>query len=229
MKLSGDSLVVSVEEKQSSSRSLFISNIYPHLLKGFRLMRRCIIPLLLLFMAALVIVPGCSKKESGQSEGVALTKETTEHTVAGIEWSYPSRWIKGAVRPMRVATYSVPVAEGDAEGGECALFYFGSGQGGDVNSNIERWGSQFENAAKALKTTMQISGMNVTRVQIAGTYLAPAGPMMESQGKKENYRLLGAIVEAPEGLVFFKFTGPARSIGAAEAEFDVMIGSIAKK
>jgi hypothetical protein len=53
--------------------------------------------------------------------------------------------------------------------------------------------------------------------------------MMESQGKKENYRLLGAIVEAPEGLVFFKFTGPAKTIGASEAEFDAMIGTMAKK
>jgi hypothetical protein len=130
---------------------------------------------------------------------------------------------------MRVATYSVPAAEGDAEGGECAVFYFGTGQGGDVNSNIERWGSQFESAAKAVKTTMQVSGMNVTRVQISGTYLAPAGPMMESQGKKENYRLLGAIVEAPEGMVFFKFTGPAKTIAAADTEFDALIGSASKK
>lgn len=191
-------------------------------------MRRYFIPLLL-FVAALFIVPGCSKKESGQSKGVTLTKESAEHTVAGIEWSYPSRWTRGAARQMRVATYSVPAAEGDAEGGECAVFYFGTGQGGDVNSNIERWGSQFESAAKAVKTTMQVSGMNVTRVQISGTYLAPAGPMMESQGKKENYRLLGAIVEAPEGMVFFKFTGPAKTIGASEAEFDAMIGTMAKK
>jgi hypothetical protein len=53
--------------------------------------------------------------------------------------------------------------------------------------------------------------------------------MMESQGKKENYRLLGAIVEAPEGLVFFKFTGPAKTIAAADTEFDALIGSVSKK
>ena len=106
--------------------------------------------------------------------------------------------------------------------------YFGGGQGGDIDMNIQRWGSQFEDAGEAQKSSSQVNGMNVTRVEIAGTYLAPGGPMMESQGKKENHRLLGAIVEGPEGTVFFKFTGPAKTIDAAKGEFDAMLGSIAK-
>jgi hypothetical protein len=188
-------------------------------------MRTGFISLLVICAFGLTIVPGCGKRDSQ----AALSKESDDVTVAGVEWSYPSRWTKGAPRPMRAATYLVPAAEGDAEGGECALFYFGSDQGGDVESNIERWGSQFENADKAVKSTLQVDGMNVTRVEIAGTYLSPAGPMMQSQGKKGNYRLLGAIVEAPGGMVFFKFTGPSKTVGEAEAEFDAMLGSIGKK
>lgn len=168
---------------------------------------------------------GC-RKEQPQSGSVQLAKEPA---VAGIVWSHPLRWEKTADRPMRVATYNIPPSEGDAEGGECAVFFFGTGQGGDANLNIERWASQFEPAGKVVKTTKQVDGMNVTRVQIEGTYLAPAGPMMESQGKKENYRLMGAIVEAPKGSVFFKCTGPARTVSAAEHEFDAMISSAAKE
>ena len=52
--------------------------------------------------------------------------------------------------------------------------------------------------------------------------------MMQSQGKKPGYRLLGAIVEAPNGMVFFKCTGPAATISKAQADFDRMIGSLAK-
>lgn len=177
----------------------------------------------------LLLIAGCKKQEGNHANHVELTKEPPEHTAAGIVWSYPSRWKKEGARPMRVATYSIPAAEGESESGECAVFYFGSGQGGDIDMNIQRWGSQFENAGQAVKTTSQANGMNVTRVQISGTYLAPAGPMMESQGKKENYRLLGAIVEAPEGMVFFKFTGPSKTIAAAEGEFDAMVGSVAKE
>jgi hypothetical protein len=52
--------------------------------------------------------------------------------------------------------------------------------------------------------------------------------MMQSMGKKPGYKLYGAIVEAPEGTVFFKMTGPGKSVEAAEAEFDAMIGSLSK-
>lgn len=192
-------------------------------------MRSNLVALCVVLLIVMLAVPGCGKKASDGSPNVSLTKEAVETTVAGIEWSYPSRWTKGGVRAMRVATYVVPQAEGDSDGGECAVFFFGAGQGGDVNSNIERWGSQFEDAGQAVKTTTQVNSMNVTRVEIAGTFLAPSGPMMESQGRKANYRLLGAIVEAPEGLVFFKFTGPQKTISTATAEFDAMIASITKK
>jgi hypothetical protein len=180
----------------------------------------------LLAAATAVLVDGCGKKQPAQQ--VALTKEPAENAAGGIVWSYPSAWTKGGARPMRVATYTVPAAEGDSEAGECAVFYFGPGQGGDVSSNVDRWVAQFENAGQPEKTTMQVSGMNVTRVQISGTYLAPGGAMMESQGKKLNYRLLGAIVESPEGSVFFKFTGPQKTVEAAEAGFDAMIQSVSK-
>lgn len=192
-------------------------------------MRSNLVALCVVLLIVMLAVPGCGKKASDGSPNVSLTKEAVGTTVAGIEWSYPSRWTKGGVRAMRVATYVVPQAEGDSDGGECAVFFFGAGQGGDVNSNIERWGSQFEDAGQAVKTTTQVNSMNVTRVEIAGTFLAPSGPMMESQGRKANYRLLGAIVEAPEGLVFFKFTGPQKTISTATAEFDAMIASITKK
>jgi hypothetical protein len=168
---------------------------------------------------------GCRQK-GPQSGSVPLMKE---NPVAGMTWSRPQRWEKSADRPMRSATYSIPPTEGDAEGGECAVFFFGAGQGGDVSLNIQRWASQFEPADQASKTTSEVENMKVTRVQIDGVYLAPSGPMMQSQGKKENYKLLGAIVEAPKGLVFFKCTGPAKTISATQFEFDAMISSVAKE
>jgi hypothetical protein len=53
--------------------------------------------------------------------------------------------------------------------------------------------------------------------------------MMSPTGKKAGYRLLGAIVEAPAGNVFFKLTGPAATIAAAQADFDALVASIRKK
>jgi hypothetical protein len=147
---------------------------------------------------------------------------------AGIRWTVPARWTAGGGSAMRVATYVVPAAKG-AGAGECAVFYFGTGQGGGVDDNVARWGKQFEGAPAPNRTTATVGGMRVTRAEVIGTYLAPGGPAMQSTGKRPGYRLLGAIVEAPEGNVFFKLTGPAATVDAAQAELDALVASIRKK
>jgi hypothetical protein len=197
--------------------------------KGSIPMKRWLIALVAVVVGIVLLTPGCSKKTESKTGNVAVTKETPENTSGGVVWSYPSRWTKGGPRPMRVVTYTVPAAQGDAEGGECAVSFFPSGAGGDIESNIQRWSGQFENAPTPMKKQEEVNGLKIAKVVISGNYLAPSGPMMESAGKKENFRLFGAIVEAPEGKLFFKFTGPAKTIEGAGAEFDALIGSIEKK
>lgn len=150
------------------------------------------------------------------------------HSAAGIQWTVPAQWKPQPERPMRVATYTIPPGSTDSEPGECAVFFFGSGQGGDVRSNIQRWISQFEEGAASEESSGMVNGLPITTVSIEGTYLAPGGPMMQSQGKKPNYRLLGGIAEAPQGAVFFKTTGPVATMKEAEDEFQALMNSITK-
>jgi hypothetical protein len=180
-----------------------------------------------------LIFSGCQKKESEQvrqqtPQTLRPPPSSSSYTAAGVRWNPPQRWSQQPERPMRVATYSVPSAQGDPEGGECAVFYFGAGQGGTIDDNINRWIGQFENGATHSRSLKDVNAMKVSFVQINGTYLSPAGPMMQTQGKKSDYRLLGAIVQAPQGLVFFKLTGPAKTVAAAESEFNGLIESVAK-
>ena len=56
-----------------------------------------------------------------------------------------------------------------------------------------------------------------------------AGPMAASGVNKPGYRLLGYIVEAPKGAVFFKLTGPAKTVAANEAAYLGMIKGIVKE
>lgn len=147
----------------------------------------------------------------------------------GLAWTAPKRWVLLEDRPTRVATYSAPAASGDPEGAECAVFYFGPGQGGGVEDNIRRWVEQFENAQTPDRVTRTLNGLKVHRVQVRGDYLAPSGPMMQSSGTKKGYMLIGAIVEGPAGDVYFKLTGPERTTSAAAKEFDTMVGSVRKK
>ena len=69
----------------------------------------------------------------------------------GIKWSVPRAWSDQPGSSMRVATYKVPGPKG-AEAGEVAVFFFGSGQGGSVDANVERWSRQFEGTPKPERT-----------------------------------------------------------------------------
>jgi hypothetical protein len=149
-------------------------------------------------------------------------------SAGGVEWTVPAKWTTGAGGSMRVATYTVPAAK-SSPAGECAVFFFGAGQGGSVAENVARWGKQFEGAPTPASKPVTVNGLKVTRAEAAGTYLAPGGPMMQSTGKRPGYRLLGAIVEAPEGNVFFKLTGEAATVAAAQADFDALVASLRKK
>ncbi len=195
-----------------------------------------------LFSASIVLLSGimltgCAKKEpetqAAQNNAAAPAMSnagtaTIAASVAGIHWTPPARWSELPPKPMRVATYSIPDPHGKSEAAECAVYFFGTGQGGGVDDNVARWSGQFEGAPKATTAAKRVNGLAVTEVHISGTYLAPGGPMMQSQGAKKDYRLLGAIVEAPEGNVFFKTTGPASVIGAAESEFESLLNSITR-
>lgn len=178
-------------------------------------------------VTASFLLVGCRGKQSPPPSSSDLVKEET--SVAGISWSYPMLWERSHDMPMRVTTYVIPSGLEDVEQGECSVFYFGKDQGGDVDSNIRRWGAQFEGATEAQKITSTVDGMEVVYARIFGTYLAPAGPQMEPQGRKAAYKLLGAIVNAPEGFVFFKFTAPASIVERHEPEFIALIESIRKK
>jgi hypothetical protein len=161
------------------------------------------------------------------SVAVSAAALAAEGTAAGARWTVPASWKPQADRPMRVATYEIPPAAG-SEAGECGVFYFGQGQGGSVEENFSRWTQQFEPAVAAKKEEKTVHGLRVHTIDLSGTYLASGGPMTRPQGKKPGYRLLGAIVEAPSGLVFFKCTGPAPTIGKALPDFDGLVASLAK-
>lgn len=133
---------------------------------------------------------------------------------------------------MRLATYLTPPAAGDRDSGECGVFYFGQGEGGSVDANIDRWIGQFlqpdgkpaRQAAKVEKRT--IHGLRATTVDVSGSYTGMGGPGAPHSGPRPGYRLLGAVVEAPQGTVFFKFTGPVKTIAQNHSAFEKMLSTL---
>ena len=179
-------------------------------------------------------VPAVAERPDAPADApvqVNTSGETTTGEAAGVGWTVPARWEVQPPRTMRVATYLIPKAEGDDEPGECAVFFFGQGQGGSVDLNLQRWRDQFETESGGTPTPAQrksaINGLTVTTVSLAGTYLASMGPMFQSGAvKKPGYKMLGAIIEAPEGNVFVKLTGPEKTVLGADDEFQAFLNSL---
>lgn len=126
---------------------------------------------------------------------------------------------------MRAAQYRVPgVAKG--EDGELVVFYFGKGQGGTVQANIERWASQFTTADGKPVTPRQekltVSGLPVTTVEFHGSYARGVG--MGPQGAvKAGQTLLVAVIEAPEGNITIQLHGAKQTVAAHRKGFDGMV------
>jgi len=142
---------------------------------------------------------------------------------AGLHWTAPAGWKAQGERPMRLNTYAV------GDDAECGVFYFGAGQGGSVQANLDRWIGQFQNPPAPPKIQhITVHGLKVTTVDVSGSYTGMGGPMAAGGAPKSGFRLLGAIAEGPEGSIFFKFTGLAKTVAAQAANFDKMVQSLQK-
>jgi hypothetical protein len=148
---------------------------------------------------------------------------------APLVWTEPDGWEQ--VTPasnMRLMQYSVPGSGGD---GECVVFYFGPGQGGDAVSNAHRWAGQFGqpdggNSLDKMQLEALGGAFNLQLVEVTGTYnggmstgIAPAEPL-------PNWMLLGGIIEGPDAPWFFKFTGPEATLREQRDAFIEMLRSV---
>jgi hypothetical protein len=76
---------------------------------------------------------------------LSLAFSLLAETAAGVRWTPPPGWKNEGARPMRIATYVLPTGPNDKA--ECAVYFFGPGQGGTVDANIDRWKGQLLDAA----------------------------------------------------------------------------------
>jgi hypothetical protein len=164
---------------------------------------------------------------------MSVTMLLTAESVAGLKWTSPAGWKNLGAQTMRAATYNVAAAPGDKESAECVVYFFGQGQGGPVEANMERWKSQFMTAdgkpAPAKIATRTVNGLAVSTIDVSGAYSGMGGPMAQTQSVKPGYRLLGAILVNPGGNIFLKFTGPAKTVTANQQKFEQLLASFSKQ
>lgn len=144
----------------------------------------------------------------------------------------PEGWVaETAASTMRKAQYRVPRSEGDAEDGECVVYYFGPGGGGGVEANVERWCSQFEqpdgreSRAVLVRAERQVAGMAVHEVELSGTYVAETAPGSGVRVNKPEFAMRGAIVGSDHGAYYVKLVGPAATVSKQAEAFRKLVGS----
>ena len=112
---------------------------------------------------------------------------------------------------------------------EVFFYHFGPGDAGGTRANVERWFRQFVEPREKINAKTEditVGKHKVTYVSAEGTYKSgmPGGP----QTPMPNYALIGAIIEADEGSVFVKMTGPKELTKSATADFKKMVESAVK-
>jgi len=129
---------------------------------------------------------------------------------------------------MRLAEFTAP-ARGDAAGAEVVVYFFGPGQGGTVEANVERWTNQFTDDAGnhpvATVTSETATAFPTTFVQLRGNYSRSIGTG-DSAAARPDQILHAAVVETPRGNLHVQMHGPAASVTAEEPAFRGFVRSI---
>jgi hypothetical protein len=141
---------------------------------------------------------------------------------SSLKFTVPAGWVEEErTSSMRVAQYRLPKAAGDTEDASVVLYYFGQNQGGSAAANIERWIGQMKQADgdTSKKENLEVNGLKVTTVDVAGTYVAETAPGSGTFLNKPGYRLRAAVVETPNGSYYVKLVGPEKTVAQWNESF----------
>jgi hypothetical protein len=135
--------------------------------------------------------------------------------IDGLKSKAPDNWKAGKpASEMQRAVLTIPKVEGDPENATLTVFYFGPGGGGGVDANVKRWNEMFKAPAgdKAKVENMKVGDVEVTTVDVQGTYLFKARPIDTKVTEKPDFRMVGVVFASKNGPYFMRFVGPAKTM-----------------
>ncbi len=151
----------------------------------------------------------------------------------------PEEWVKGQPKSNIVQyEFSAPKLE-EKDKAKAARITF-TASGGTIEANIDRWYTQFEQPDKSATKDkskvekFEVDGSTVHWVDIPGSFkdTMGAGPFAPSKAPtmRENYRMLGAIIETKTmGNHYVKITGPAETVEKLAEGFKKMLKELKVK
>src|SRR5258705_11675047 len=160
-------------------------------------------PTVLFLNVALLLMPSTEKAVAiGTTNGAQA--QTAASSQGELKFKVPDGWVvEHPTSSMRVAQYKLPKADGDRDDASLVLYYFGQGQGGSTEANIDRWINQMQqpdgkpSKERAKLETLTVNGLKVTTVDVAGTYSEEMSPGSGKFSNSGSYRLISAVVDTP--------------------------------
>lgn len=152
----------------------------------------------------------------------------TPVVIDGLKSTPPSGWKETPSNsPMRFKQFTIPRDKADAFDAELVIFFFGPGQGGGIEANLDRWKKMFEAPeGKTIDANSKVDVLNIGKVKttvldVRGTYMYKASPMAPGPAEpRANHRMLAVVFESPQGPYFMRFVGPERTVEKNRKEFE---------
>lgn len=156
-----------------------------------------------------------------------LRAEEDSLKVSEFTFTFAKPWIRQqAASAMRAGQFTYDHEDESLADVELVIFFFGPGQGGGTQANIDRWVGQFEATPETKTEEKEMGGKKITLLTAKGTYLeSSGGPFSGNKTAKPGYTMLAAILPSEQGDVFLKLTGPTKSVDAMGDAFLTFTGS----
>lgn len=148
-------------------------------------------------------------------------------TIAGLKATPPKEWKTKEAPPTamsRVATYALPMADGDKEDAELIVFHFTT-NAGSVEANLERQRALFlpaegKDKVDEKKTDVKVGTVKATQQDLSGTFKKKPFPMSDKFTPIKDYRQIYVVLDDKDGQYFIKLLGPAKTVEKHKKSFD---------
>ena len=169
-----------------------------------------------------------------QMSGIPFDLNGKPVVVGGMTFTPATQWQDFGPSKSRVAGYAYGPLKDEPDSATVLVTFTPGGGADDISRQQEQWFSQMalldgrDPHTGAIQYDLQIDGMTVHMMSLFGIYIIPAAPGSNQKIEKKPYRLLAAIVEAPDGNVHLKLTGPDYTATIMIEAYMTMIKSIKK-
>lgn len=147
-------------------------------------------------------------------------------TFLGYTATVPAGWSSAqSTSSMRLAQYTIADTD-KSVAADVVVYFFGPGQGGGVDANLERWKAQFStpDGSPVYENIAKLTGaaFPITVAEYRGTYARGVG-VGDAATAKPGQSLVAVIAETPKGTLFFQLFGATAKVTAQRAALEQFV------